>query len=228
MTFSAAVDLLVSRMRLPQRRFDTAVAAVNSALQSLAQIKYFNRDALEDELLISDVTLTNYIWTLPFRFRRLASAKYLPDEIIPEEIDPSCKQIETNYLWHRTSDYIAFKGIQNQTSIAVQYIRFPRKFRYYALAARPATFNLDTETYQFLPSFNTSDALRAQALDLTTHWLLEHYQEIVIETAMSDIRKDLGHPTARSLFAKATEYANRLQKEESYLNISDRAHAFSQ
>ncbi len=224
--FSETVDDLVLRARTAPRQFTSVVAAVNAATQTLAKLRFFSRDMLEDSILLTDLTVNEYIWTLPFRFRRLATAQYIPNERFPEEAVPGRVNKSKDFVWYRTSTYIAFKGVLNQTSISVHYARFPRHFVYFAAGDRPATFDKETETYSYLEPFDVDDTTRANALDLTTHWLLEHYKEAVLEMAFADLRKDSGHPTSRSLFAKSNEYRQTIIDEEPYVTIGDQAYGF--
>lgn len=221
-TFSALIDDAVARTGRRNLRNDI-IAYARQSLRECQIIAEFNEDMTEDTIT---ATADPHIWTKPQYFRkfrrqgvRFGIANLRGELIYPKQVQPSQRQQELDYYYYHGADYVVFKGVQAGVQIDVAYFSFFRKLPYYEIAARPATFSLETETWSYLTA--VSDAEKEAARALVTNWLLFDWYDMILEGTVAKVLKAVGDPRAPSSFALFKSLQNQFEADKSITTSSD-------
>ncbi|HFD32036.1 MAG TPA: hypothetical protein ENJ28_04910 [Gammaproteobacteria bacterium] len=212
-TYSAAVDDVVARSGRPDRKSDI-IAFVRVTIRELQTLAYFKRDLTEDTLTADQA---NYVWTYPQEFRILRTVRYpyfdaQGKQIYPPELKPGKQQKDFTHYYYASGNYYVFAGTALADLIDVAYYSTAKKLPYYDLAARPATFSLETDSWSYLSNGTSAEQLAAQAL--VSNWVLFNYYDTVVEGAMAKILKTVGDKRAVSSFALYSSYKKTLISTE--------------
>lgn len=202
-TFSAAVDDVLVRSGRPERRAD-AISYVRQTLRECQVYKkvVFARDLIEDQLT---ATTDPYIWDRPSELRILRTVKYSSQydcrgqNIYPKFLRPGKIQESEDYFYYGGPNYYAFKGVNVGGTIGVGYYSYFKKLPYYAADARPAVFDLNTDSWTYLTA--TTDVEKEAARALVTNWLLFDWYDLILEGALAKILKTVNDERAPSTFA---------------------------
>lgn len=103
-----------------------------------------------------------------------------------------------HYAYQVVGDRVLFKGYGGVNAIiSLAYYEYPPSLKYYPVGARPATYD-EVDGFTYLPAFDSDDALRQQARDLVTHWMLLRWPMALEEGVRAKLYKRLGDdPRAR-------------------------------
>lgn len=200
-TFSALIDDAVVRTGRPANRADL----ISFARQSLRECQSLLKAAadLVEDTLIADAN--PYLWTIPENFRELLAIRYssIVDDrgqmVYPKHLQPGKSQLEYEYYWYRTGTSMAFAGVEANVTIDVAYLLYSKKLPYYAIADRPATFSLETNSWSYLSATTLPD--QQVARDLVTNWILFDWYDLVLEGTCAKLWKIVADPRAGSSFA---------------------------
>ena len=212
--FSETVDTVIVRARASrQKRLNDISNAVNAALNQLAAKDWFVRNTIEDQIVLSGTNNTSYIYPKPARYWALHTVKYEPGRVYPKLIPPSREEVKFAYRWYENGESIIFDNLQGFATIGLFLSLRPPFFQYFDTALRPAIYNRFTDTFSY-PLGATSAADQLSARERVSHWLLQHWNELVIETALSILWTDQSHPQARATFARAEKYLTTMMTTE--------------
>lgn len=213
--YSELIDNVVSRtgQGSAAKRLDIQAYA-NSTIRELQLKALFHRDFYEDSATADSST---FIYDKPVRFRTMRSVKYVELDIYPKFVLPGPELKDFDYKWYAADTYFAFFGQSDGDTIALGYYRYARRFKYYATADRPATWDFDTESWSYLPAYDVDDDTRASARDLVGHWLLQYWREVVEEGTMAKILKNVNdQQRASNAFALFKDLQGDILKAESF------------
>ena len=208
-TFSAAVDDVIVRSGRTDRKADI-IAFVRVTLRECQVLRFFKNDLTEDTLTAD---AANYIWTYPQEFRILRTVRYpyfdaQNNQIYPPEILPGKRQKDFTHYYYSAGAYYVFAGTALADAIDVAYYSFVKKLPYYESAERPATFDLETDSWSYLS--NGTDAEKLVNRESVSNWILFPYFDTIVEGAMAKILKTSGDPRAGSSFALYKSYQKSL------------------
>lgn len=214
-TFSAAVDSVIARSQRPDRRADI-IAYVRQTMRECQVFKKiaFARDLIEDQLT---ATSSPFIWDRPQELRLLRTVQYgifgaRNAQIYPTFLRPGKKQETEQYYYYAGPDYFVFKGVDAGTIVNVAYYAYFKKLPYYAIADRPAVFDLETDNWNYLTA--TTDQDKAIARALVSNWLLFDWYDLIVEGGLAKIFKTVGDQRAVSSFALYKSLQNDLMAGE--------------
>ena len=197
-TYSQLVDRAVSRLVRPDAQ-NNVEDFVNQTIRD-AHSTPDNRAVLYPKNMVEDTLTTNvtspYIWTPPVGFQKMLTVRYpgiltpkWPGGVYPEFKIPGKGQNNEDYYYYRAGAYYAFAGCgASGESIDVAYYSFPNRLKYYAEAARPASYDLATG-WSYLAAYDVSDITRANAQALVANWLIQDWYDFVFEGTMSKMFK---------------------------------------
>jgi len=212
-TYSAAVDDVIHRTGRTDRKADI-LSYVRSTVRECHALAWFRNDFVEDTIVSN---AEPFVWTHPTEFRLLRTARYpvtnnRGELIYPPEIKPGKRQREAQYFYYGGPGYYTFAGLSIGSQIDVGYYCVSPKVPYYAVGARPAFFNLENNTWEYLTANNDAEKLAAKLL--VTNWLLTDYYDTIVEGAIAKVFKMVDDPRARSSFALYKSYQNTLKALE--------------
>lgn len=200
-TFSQLVDDLVNETKRPDLAIEIA-DYVNQTIREMHQeptrgnIVFYpaNRKELQ---LIANVE-DGFTWDIPdltiwqdvetFRYPLIVTS---PNIICyPRLIAPGRRQNDYDYYVLRFSTYFAFAGYGGLNApIDVSYFEFPRGLKYYTIAARPASYDLELG-WTYLTGIVT-DTEKEQARNKVTNWLLLRWPTVIKEGVRAKVYKRL-------------------------------------
>ena len=186
--FSELIDEVVLESRRGVASSET-VAFANATLRECQTQKgaVFDKDLIEDSATTGSAN--PYVWTFPTRFRKLKAVKYTDDSVYPRFIPPGTKIGDELQYFYAASDYYAFFGAGITAPLALAYYIFSRRFKYYAVALRPAVYDEETETWSYLAAYDTDDANRELARNLVTNWMLRDWYDTIKEGTVAKVLK---------------------------------------
>lgn len=205
-TFSQAVDDLVSETSRPDMK-DMIVQYLNQTIRELhidPQTKLpigFTSNLDEDEVAIDVETDEAFIWDIPNsnRFQMLESAYYPYVDEYAMERRPStaflfASEANSEYYYYRTgANQIAFSGHGGtEDTVKLAWFVYPKRLTYYTVANRPATWNVAAETFSYHTDYNATAEDQLEALSLTTNWMLQRYEDLLLNGTRAKIWARIG------------------------------------
>lgn len=199
-TFSQMVDSLIAETSRPDMK-DMIVQYVNQTIRELhtdTMTKLpvgFTSNMVEDEVAIDVDAGETFLWDIPntHRFQMIESIYYpYVDEYVKEKRPSTAflfaDQANSEYYWYRTGpSQIAMAGHGGQSdTVKLAWFNTLRRLIYYATSARPATWSDESETYTYGAAYVTTEE-RLEALDLSTNWMLERYEDLVLNGVRAKI-----------------------------------------
>lgn len=221
--FSEVVDAVIARSGRPDRALDI-IAYVNASIRDSAVRVLFNRDLVEDSIVVTD---SPCIWQRPQRLRQVRTARIRGRDYLPE-VKPGRKQTDYDQYYYAAANYFAFNGVAVGDIIDIAYYVYPAEFSYYAEGNRPAVFDKMRRMWTYLidgeyadhiyhevpnpdydpldphspPTITEVDELAEEAFrDVVTHWLLDDWAVLVIEGALTKIFTAVGDERNKSVFS---------------------------
>lgn len=226
--FSEAIDELLAQVRRPEQRSNVP-QYFNTTIRECDVFKgsFFNRDLFEAVIV---TTADPHIWAKPTRFRSMRAVKYVESEEFPSYIQPGKRQVDNfgkllDYYFYVIGTDFIFRGPTVAADINVAYYIYPRTFKYYAVADRPAVFDRELETWAYHTDYDINDTQRALAEELVSHWLLIDWIELIKEGARARLYKNLPDERVRQTFASYKSMQNDLINGEGFtlLNAAQQA-----
>lgn len=225
-TFSQAIDKLVIESARQDLRLSIEtwmnqtirdVHAANVPGQQAMPVK-FGANLIEN--IIATTSDNMYVWPIPNRNRhQLLIAAYYPDVdkyahlVTPGTINLGSQEVDYPYIVYRSGDNYVFDGYgETGSQIQLAYYEYPKRLIYYVstINNRPATYDDATELYTYNTTYNPNippndhDA----ALALTTNWLLERWEDLI----MQGTRSKIYNRTADDIRAKSSYSAYMEQR----------------
>lgn len=202
-TFSQLVDDLAARLAVPHLQL-RLIAYLNQTVKELhsnarGKPVMFAKNLIEDQLT---ATLEeSVIWTPPRLLQVFRTARYDlvinrdGEPVYPKPIKPGrALQGQIHFYYRSGSDFIfAGQGGIGATVSIAYYTHLPRLI-YYPVGERPATFDdINGFTYFNTTSSGGKDYTLAEnqqeAEDLTSHWMLLDWEEVLGEGVTHKIYK---------------------------------------
>ena len=212
-TYSAAVDLVISRSKRADRRSDI-ISYVRTTVRELQATGLYENDLVEDQL--SNINTDPYVWDAPINLRQMVTVSYpsIVDQqgnpIHPRYIGVGKRQLRYDYFYYRSGSSYVFAGHQgtsaSPTLINVAYLEYTTLMNYFgSTTARPARYMLDedlgTSAWEYADSVAPTDAAELAARQLVTNWILFNWFDVVVEGALAKLYKTTQDERAVSTFA---------------------------
>lgn len=200
-TFSQLVDEMVSETKRPDLVSDIA-RYLNETIRELHFSEdrgaiLFYAENFREELLDCDVE-TGMTWEIPepTTFQKMAGVQYpfvFDDDNNARwaaETTPGRHLNGMTTFFYRTGKTFVFAGYGGlDTQIALGWYEFPRSLKYKAVAARPASFDIESG-WTYADDITTAE-LELAAQELTTNWLILRWNDVVAEGLRAKIYKRL-------------------------------------
>lgn len=225
-TFSQTIDELVREHVRPDLR-PTIVAYLNQTIREL------HSDSNSGAPLLFDANRKEAEWTVPSdpaswpvpsvaRFQQFETAYYVGPGVYALKRHPS-RAFERGIdneepYWYRAGAYVIFSGIKKDQKIKMTYFEFPPVLVYYESAQRPAVYDVETDGYTYLPSYDIDETTRENARNLTDNWLLNRWPEVVKQGCRAKIFSRLGEETrAKMSYSLYESQRQGLKASESFV-----------
>jgi hypothetical protein len=200
-TYSQIIDDLVAETLRPDMLVSMGIY-LHQTIRELhvnqgASLKY--ADNLIEVELTADLE-EGYTWQIPNpqRFQLMESVWYEMRGLYAKSRFPSSafafsEEINGDVYFYRSGQYFCFSGYGGLDSIVkLAYYEYPRQLIYYKPAVRPATWNVETQSWSYLSSYNVDSTTKANALLLSTNWMLDRYEDLIKEGIRAKLYKRLG------------------------------------
>jgi len=218
-TFSSIVDDAIIRTGRPGQKADM-ISYTRQIIREMQSLGHFFNDLVEDQL-VSDAS--PFIWAAPSDLRDVLTIQYpaildtYGRPTYPKFIRPSIQQRGVTHFYYRSAGSYVFSAVDVGTIIYAAYYTWLPKLSYYDVAARPATYDLETDTWTYLTATTSTEQLAAQAQ--VTNWILQTWYDVVLEGVCSRVWKTVADPRAPSsfsLFSKMKDEFIRSNAPDSY------------
>lgn len=171
----------------------------------------FVRDLLE--IIATTATANPYIFTKPVRWRKLQALQFAADASFPPLVAPGQIITGKTQYFYAASTYFSIFGAGDNAILNIAYYRYSRRFKYYTGltgAERPAVYDREAETYSYDAAFDVSDTTRENARDLTAHWLLEDWYNMIKTGVAAKVFARAGDDSSKVAFATYKSQQNDL------------------
>jgi hypothetical protein len=198
-TFSQMVDELVLEHLRPDLKtsicayLNQTIREVHSDKNGIPILFNSNRNELD-----YTVTVLPVVWPIPSvpRFQKLDTAyypesgRYAKERALSRAYDNGVGSDDA--YWYRSGQNIVFNGVLVGNHIYLAWFEFPRQLLYYAVADRPATYDVENDSYTYLPAYDVDATTREDAVNKTDNWLLTRWPEMMKQGVRSKIFSRLG------------------------------------
>lgn len=226
-TFSQIVDELV----LEHIRPDLRTSICSWLNETIREVHFDNRNGtngtilydsnrVEDEFVPSVLPA---LWSIPAiaRFQQLEAAFHKERGVYFHKKNPA-RVYERGFdnvdpYWYRSGPSLVFNGMNVGDTAKLSWFEFPRRLNYYLVGARPATYDIETDSWTYIPAYDVSDATRQNAQDISSNWLLLRWAEVLKEGVRAKLFKRQGEETrAKMCFSQFESLKLGLVSSESY------------
>jgi hypothetical protein len=196
-TFSQLVDSIL----LETRRPDLKAEVIRYANQSIRECFFeperntvvFMRSAYREALVIPTVD-TGASWDVPNPgvFQGVGAVRYdSVGGVYAKMLNPGKRFDSEQYVFQHAGDRLVFKGYGGVGGrILIAYYEFCRAHKYYEVAERPASYDVDLG-WSYLPAFDIDETTRMTARIMVTNWLLMGWNTVLEEGLRAKIYKRL-------------------------------------
>lgn len=214
-TFSSVVDEVVSRTGRGDRLQNIA-DYVNNTISETSTLEFFRKDLVEDQ--IEPDGSDPFYWEYPFNFRMLLAVRG-SDGLFLRAFKPGPMQqgedAQVRGFWYQAGNYVAFGGryIAQWSTLDLAYYTYPARLAYYAEAARPARFDLETLSWTYLTA--VTDEEKETARGLVTNWMIYGtWYDMVIEGTLAKLWKNLKDDRAVPTYSNYKQMQTSLRNNE--------------
>lgn len=198
-TFSQLVDEMVSETKRPDlvseiaRYLNQTVRELHFTEDRNAMILY--ADNFRESLLTADAE-SGFQWEIPdpTTFQKLEVVKLSnvwdddSNNVYSTPTTPGRHLNGMNYYHYRVGSTFVFSGYGGlDANLGIGWYEFPRSLKYRAVAARPASYDIDSG-WTYADGVNT-DELQAAARELVTNWLILRWNDVVAEGLRAKVYK---------------------------------------
>lgn len=204
-TFSALVDEAILRSQRKDRIADL-VSYTRSTIRECQVLAFFEQDLIEDSIV---TTASPHQWTRPLNLRTILAAK--PQTVLTrrgkkiyfKNKPPGQAVRDEAYFLYLSGNTFVFSGLDLElgNTIDIAYFAYARKFIYYEIVDRPATFDAETEVWSYHANYVATPELQAEGEALVTNWLLSHWYDLILEGVLAKVFKSVGDERSRTAFA---------------------------
>lgn len=224
-TFSALVDEAILRSQR-RDRIEDIVSYTRSTIRECQVLAFFEQDLIEDSIV---TTTTPHEWQRPLNLRTILAAK--PQTVLSrrgkkiyfKNRPPGQVVRDEDYFMYLSGNTFILSGnsLEVGNTIDIAYFAYARKFIYYVLADRPATFDPETESWSYHASYVATPELQAEGEALVSNWLLFHWYDLILEGVLAKIFKSVGDERSRTAFALFKSMQKDLLKGERVIYLRD-------
>ncbi len=224
-TFSALVDEILLRSQRRDRISDV-VSYTRSTIRECQILAFFEQDLIEDSIV---TTAIPHQWPRPLNLRTILAAK--PEAILSRRgkkiyfnnRPPGQVIRDEEYFLYLSGNTFIFSGssLESGKTIDIAYFTYARKFVYYVIADRPATFDPETETWSYHDDYSSTQELQDEAEALVANWLLSHWYDLILEGVLAKIFKSVGDERSKTAFALYKSMQKDLLKGERVTYLHD-------
>lgn len=217
-TFSALIDEALRRSQRKDRIADV-VSYARSSLRECQVQAYFEQDMIEDSITVDAVP---FVWARPINLRTILAAK--PNSVTTargeqkyfKNLPPGQSRRTADYFLYLSGNSYIFSGLHLEAGqvIDVAYMTYSRRFIYYDVADRPATFDPETQLWTYSAAYSATEELQEQARDLVTNWVIEHWYDMILEGTLAKLYKTVGDERNRTAFSLYKSMQKDLLKGE--------------
>jgi len=216
-TFSALVD----DVRVRSGRVDRTADIISYARTSMRECTVLS---MFDQNLVEGVAVADaipFIFKRPVNFRVWVAIKYPALNrqgglVFAKERPPGKLQDTFDVNWfYRSGDSFIFNGLEIGAKITFAYQAYLPKLAYYTAANRPATYDLETELWTYLPEYMGNDALNQAGQDKVTNWMLFNWYDLIMEGTLAKLYKTVADERQKSSYALYKQQQQDLIKGES-------------
>lgn len=216
-TFSQMVDDMVLESKRPDLRTEIA-SYLNKTLRDLhSEPSRGGAVGLRSnmkELRVTAASDTIFTWEMPkvSTFQFMQAVRY--DSVVDREgkgqwaneLLPGKGMNNYDYFYYQVGTGFAFQGYGGiGSSISLAWYEYVPNLKYYSAATRPATYD-EIFGWTYLPAYDTNDATRLIAQQLSSNWILLRWKSFVEEGVRAKIYKRLSDTerarTSYSMFAQ--------------------------
>lgn len=203
LTFSQLVDEVVQETN----RFDMVGVFASYLNQAIREVHFepsrgnavlYEENYQEDQLTAN--LDTGFSWDIPdvTRFQALQAVRF--DSQLDERGNPRYAKLlrpgprleHENYVVQRAGPSLYFKGYGGlNAKISLSWYEYPRALKYYAVADRPASYDLESG-WTYADAYDDTPELMAQAEALVTNWLILRWHTVLMEALRAKVYKRLG------------------------------------
>lgn len=217
-TFSALVDDVISISLRGDRQADI-YRYIWQTIRECQVKAFFAADRVEDSL---SVDANPFVWEAPNIFRMMETVKYpyydtQGNPIFPKYITPGKLQSREDYFYYRSGTAFVFGGLEAGVEISISYFVYALQLLYYVADARPARFDLETQTWTYLTAVTDAEKLIAQAL--STNWLIYRWYSLILEGTLAKLYKVVGDDRAAASYSLYKQSQNDLMAGEPYESL---------
>lgn len=230
-SFSSLVDDVIRITGKPGSLIDI-VSYANSTIRECQSFGLIARDLVEDEIISDAVNNeTAFLWTRPFLFRQLRTAKYPHSGEYPKFLLPGRQQKGECEYFYAAQNYFAFAGVPNGCTVQLAYYTYLQSLLYYGQLnvatatfnggpydVRPAYYDIELEKWQYLNTAGTGyvdttgNIVTDAALQkLSTNWILAEWREMVLSGTKAKVYTNAQDPRA------PTEYSQYKQIQKLFI-----------
>lgn len=227
--FSELIDQAVSISGRADKRavfIGHANATIRECQTRIGKVSIvFFRDLIETSLT---PTTNPYVWEFPRvgveMFRILRTVFYPNANVYPRNRPPGRIVEGVDHYYYAGPTYVTFAGVSAETAIIIAYYRYLPSLTYYADGARPAVFDLVTQTWSYLQAGSYVDTLGSDTLNeaaqaLSSNWLLDNWFELILSGTLAKAMLVLDDPRGSKYYSLYNELRQALAAGEQYESL---------
>lgn len=247
-SFSSLVDNAVMATGKPQSLI-SIVQYANNVIRECQALGLFAADLQEEQEVVpvgTDASGSPYTWIVPPLFRSLRTVKYIPGDnytvglgnqgpVWPDLILPGKAQRNKAWYYYRASNYFAFKGAGDNTTINLAVYSWQPILGYYTIPGlittsfpggpysnRLAYYDTQLMAWQYLLVDNTyadttgNPATDEQYQTLSSNWLVSSWYDLILSGTKSKTWTSAGDPRAGAEYSNYKQMQKLLQNTTSY------------
>ncbi len=224
-TFSALVDEAILRSQRKDRIVDI-VSYARSTIRECQVLAFFEQDLIEDSIT---ATAVPFNWPRPLNLRTILAAK--PQVVLDrrgkklyfKNRPPGQVVRDEDYFLYLSGDTFLFSGLSLEVNniIDIAYFTYARRFIYYIIVDRPATWNPETETWSYHADFSATQELKDKAEALVSNWLVFYWYDLILEGVLAKVFKSVGDERSRTAFALFKSMQKDLLSGERVIYLKD-------
>lgn len=219
-TFSQIVDEIVLETRRPDLRL-TIANYLNQTVREIHadpvtnSVAFYDANYAESQVVITG--LSGQTWVVPnlslfqgevaVRFDNVFDRS--GRRVYARRVQPGPNIELQDYYYYRAADTFVFGGVAGYgaigSTISIAYYQYPKSLKYYAVADRPATYDVE-EGWAYHEDYDSTDELKESAREKVSNWVLLRWKECMMEGLRAKIYKrlsdDVRQRTSYSLFGQ--------------------------
>jgi hypothetical protein len=224
-TFSQLVDLMVKEVRRPDMLAEVCTY-LNQTIREVHfeplknNIIFFTENLME--AVVTATTNVGTSWDIPYpnQFQAMKTVRFDSQwdglrQVYPKMVVPGRIMASLRWYYYRAGGTFFFNGNGGiGSTISLAYYEFPKRLKYYADSARPATWDDDTG-WTYDPSFDIDDAHRLAARQFCGNWLLDRWEDVISEGLRAKVYKRTSDTDrARTCYSSYTSLREGLYTSE--------------